>query len=308
MYTPQNEFIDLYHSGDEHHCCGCASKGQSAEEARFPDACKTEILCIVDKDSPSRGWPGDGVMGLRYEQFFAQFHRACETWNTHVGLRLAVTDDRSLFPRAICKVVFWDFGGSVLADSHLADGTCADDKRQRYDHRQWSEHLLYLTILHELGHLIGLQHKTGPYIMNPTILTGLDGLTDDDIRRARGLGYGDPLGNVPSPPPTPTPPAPQPPAPPSPLPPESPMDWMKLIELLLPLVLECMARDGKEAVANRLHNGGPLVALRVYRALRSQGLAIREARSQTNSVMAELAATPPADLVDLFATAEEING
>jgi hypothetical protein len=47
---------------------------------------------------------------------------------------------------AKCYVSWQGLGGSTLAWSHLADNSCSDDKKQRYDIRRWSKHQFYQTV------------------------------------------------------------------------------------------------------------------------------------------------------------------
>lgn len=181
--------------------CSCDNidpvAGTQRAVAAIPE-CRSNYRIWVNADD----WPGS-AMGLSWEAFASIFDRACADWNKVCGIRLVRTTDVTF---AKCRVDFGGLRGSTLAWSSLANGTCAADKRQRYDIRQWNDHLLYLTILHELGHLIGLGHRSGHWVMNPSIITSLDGLVLKDIQRAVAL-YGGPLNDNGAPDPT-TAPAP----------------------------------------------------------------------------------------------------
>ena len=176
--------------------CGCpdfAEDGLEIAEANWPSSCRHDIKIRLDlrRYSSSR-------MGLSSETFRQQYVRALNDWNKEVDLKL------SLVPRADQARVYVTLdalSGSTLAWSHLANNSCGR-KEQRYDIRRWSAHMLYLTVLHEVGHLIGLPHRTGNFIMNPSIITSLRGLTTTDIQRARNLGYGAPDRPDPDPDPT----------------------------------------------------------------------------------------------------------
>lgn len=177
-------------------CCAGVDpeSGKALASAAIPE-CRVAYGIWIDKSD----WPGDSVMGITYEEFEQQFDRACKDWNNACGINLYIERDPA---KAKCKVSFNDENGGTLAWSHLADGTCRNNKRQVYDIRRWDAHLCYLTILHELGHLIGLHHRSGNYVMNPSILTRLVGLTPNDIARGRNL-YGPPLEMNPDPEPEP---------------------------------------------------------------------------------------------------------
>ena len=53
----------------------------------------------------------------------------------------------------------------------------------------WTYDLFYLTMLHEIGHTLGLDHSGTTAIMSPTINTSLSGLTADDIAGIQAI-YG----------------------------------------------------------------------------------------------------------------------
>ncbi len=149
-------------------------------EARIPPNCQGEYRIRIRWDD----YPGSGTMGLDKEAFQKQFLRAMDDWYKAIGLKMVESSEN---PH--CVVDFASLAGSTLAWSHLANNSCGSGKQQRYDHRRWTEHLAYLTILHELGHLLGLPHRSGNYIMNPSILTRLEGLTERDVADAIRLGY-----------------------------------------------------------------------------------------------------------------------
>ncbi len=280
---------------DMDNVCGVSNlddRGYARSEARFPDHCDKRIGIWLNEAD----YPGSGVMGLNFEQFGTIYGRAMSAWNETVDLRLQFADRGE----AICQVDFANLQGSTLAWSHLADNTCSRNKQQRYDHRHWGEHLLYLTALHELGHLIGLGHRNGNYIMNPTILTGLDGLTSHDITRARNLGYGAPTGPTPDPPPTPTPP-------PTPQPPDDPMfPWIELIEALLPIIKECIDRDGAKGTRRRLRDPGLVEYFRIRSAVRDlEDLRGKALRKRAREVFDRLENATPEEINQIIEIAED---
>lgn len=256
--TPPAEFDAVRREGDEHNVCGCTAldaDGRAQSEARFPDTCSRELTIYINADD----WPGAAVMGLNWGEWCEVYQQAMAEWNQAANVHLVRVDRSEL---AIAEVDFADLAGQTLAWSHLADGSCAKNKRQRYDHRQWTPELLRLTALHELGHLLGLQHKNGPYIMNPSILTGLAGLTQDDVQRARALGYGAPVATEPNPSPQPDP-VPEP----EPRPPLAPgVPWGDVFaRVIYPLIAECIANRGRRAAKRALQRPGPLVWRRIRR-------------------------------------------
>jgi hypothetical protein len=162
------------------------------EEANWPTTCRQDLGLYWD-------WAGfrASTVGFSEQEAKDIVDEALNHWNSKVGLRLYRSTD---FPSAVCSVKWVGLGGSTLAWSNFPDNSCEDDKRQRYDaNRRWSKHQLYQTIIHECGHLVGLPHRRGNFVMNPTIITSLNGLTDRDVRDAMALGYGDPFDLPPTP-------------------------------------------------------------------------------------------------------------
>lgn len=170
----------------------------AAEEARIPPACQSEYRIHID-------WSGfnPATMGISREDARGLFLRAFDDWLRAIGIAFKLVEQAA---NAHCTIDFALLSGSTLAWSHLANNTCNRGQQQRYDIRRWTMHMLYLTILHELGHLLGLPHRSGMFVMNPSILTQLEGLTQQDIRDAIALGY---PGGSPDPDPGPQPPAPR---------------------------------------------------------------------------------------------------
>ncbi len=197
----------------ESRCCMVPDQLVVAE-SNIPQTCRFEYGIFIDRDEFS-----ERSFGMPLDTFEATFARACDHWNERIGINLHLTRD---FAAAKCVVGFQSLGGSTLAWSHIANNSCADDKSQKYDQpRNWTVQQLFLTIIHELGHLLGLGHASSG-IMKPIIDGSLSGTTDYDISRARDLGYGPPQPSVP---PTPDPPTPDPEPP-------APIDYNRLIAAL----------------------------------------------------------------------------
>ena len=88
-------------------------------------------------------------------------------------------------------------GGDILAKAFLpAPGNGSSSQSAAVGDvvmdsgQNWSQNLFFLTMLHEVGHSVGLSHSSVfPAIMQPTINTGLTGLQPDDIAGIRAV-YG----------------------------------------------------------------------------------------------------------------------
>lgn len=306
LYSPS--MLDVVDLSSHHHGCGCDcgqhSEHESAEAARFPEVCRKNILVYIAKEK----WAGDRAMNMSFGTFKSLFIKAANDWNSVCGVKIKVTSSPELMdPAHVYVYPSHRFAGDVLADSHLADGTCGKHFRQRYDVRQWNNHLLYLTILHELGHLLGLKHKNGPYIMNPTILTRLEGLTSTDIARAVAL-YGPPLPTAPDPDPEP-----DPPSDPEPPPKEKDVDFFDLLMKLAPIILKCL-EDDEAKTLKRIRDGriGFTATLALARGARSEGIHGRAnirtyIADQRRAIATEASAMSDVELSGVLRSAAEIH-
>lgn len=87
------------------------------------------------------------------------YQQACDSWNAVCGLRLTYTMDfdvANIYSRS-GKI---DGAGGTLAWSYLPCGATRTSRmEQLYDDREkWSVALLLNTVMHEIGHAIGLPH------------------------------------------------------------------------------------------------------------------------------------------------------
>lgn len=151
-------------------------------DARWPDACLQDIGFYLDA---ARYATYAASMGLTFEQFAAIFRRALEHIRNFAEIGFHVAEDRS---SARMYVGFERLGGSTLAWSHLANDSCGD-KEQRYTIRDWNEDYLFLVAVHECLHAAGCPHTPGPYVMNPSIIPTLAGMTPRDVENLLSRGY-----------------------------------------------------------------------------------------------------------------------
>ena len=152
------------------------------EAARWPDACLNDVGFFLDLAQYA---PYASSMGLPFERFGAVFRRALDHIRSFAEIGFHVVSDRD---SARMHVGFGPLGGSVLAWSHLANDSCGD-KQQRYTVRQWNEDYLFLVAVHECLHAAGCPHTPGPYVMNPSIVPTLAGMTPRDVENLLSQGY-----------------------------------------------------------------------------------------------------------------------
>lgn len=151
-------------------------------EANWPTSCRMDVGFWLDA---SRYATYASSMGLTFEQFKAVFRRALDHIKSFAKLGFHVSEDREA---ARMYVGFERLGGSTLAWSHLANNSCGD-KEQRYTVRSWAEDYLFLVIVHECLHAAGCPHTPGPYVMNPSIVPSLKGMTPRDVENLLSKGY-----------------------------------------------------------------------------------------------------------------------
>lgn len=166
-------------------------------EARWPDACLTDVGFYLDQ---AKFASYADSMGLTFEQFRSVFARALEHIRSFAEIGFHVAEDRAA---ARMYVGFERLGGSTLAWSHLANDSCGD-KEQRYTVRNWKEDYLFLVAVHECLHAAGCPHTPGPYVMNPSIVPTLTGMTPRDVENllARGYRRAEPKPDPPADPPS----------------------------------------------------------------------------------------------------------
>jgi hypothetical protein len=168
--------------------CGCPDwqPARPPDEASWPRSCLEvpvayRLQLNVDDDVILSAWGA-----------------ALEKWNRVCGITLEL-----IGPMSEAKI--WarsgPLPGSTLAWSYLPNGNCRERLEQKYDsEHRWSHDFLAKTILHELGHAIGLTHsRSQSDIMYPSI-TGRELSSypsPNDRRRVVGF-YGEP-GPAPDP-------------------------------------------------------------------------------------------------------------
>lgn len=170
--------------------CGVPEFGNRAE-ANWPTDCRNEITVSYDFDSinatvASAAWPQALKAWVdRIELMFdlkTQFSQSTRIWATDGPLP-----------------------GSTLAWSMLATSSCNARLEQRYDTTiNWSVTYLSSTIVHEVGHALGLNHiNNRNAIMYPSI-SNITVPGEPDVAAMVQLGYKRRTTPVP-PPPGPTP-------------------------------------------------------------------------------------------------------
>lgn len=137
--------------------------------------------------------------GILRSVFTAECKRALDAWSAAADLRFTIVEGGAADITITTGPI--DGPGGTLAWSELAAGLRA--LQQKYDTAErWEVSIdLYLVILHELGHALGLQHdvQNAQAVMAPRYNGSLSKLQPRDVARIQAL-YGAPRVD-PTPPP-----------------------------------------------------------------------------------------------------------
>ena len=176
--------------------CGCPDYQEArGNQASWPRRCMDV--------STAYELPG---LNLTPEQIASAWKTATSLWSGACGISLATIDD-------IDKAQIWakskPLPGSTLAWSYLPNGRCRERLEQRYDTTvDWNHDFLAKTMLHELGHALGLTHSNNradimfPRIVDRPLLSYPS--TNDRARVVNLYGQPVPDDNTPEPPAGPT--------------------------------------------------------------------------------------------------------
>jgi len=260
---------------DEHPVghCGCIEHADF-QEGNWPLPCRSEITVSYAIDQIDRGlWE-------------RSLRRALKLWEDAIDVRFVI------LPHFTKDARIWitdsALPGSTLAWSFLANNSCGARLEQRYDTLvDWTEDYLTATIVHEVGHALGLTHSEDrDDVMFPSITMNTIGPSAGDVRRAVNIGYRKRI----SPLPDPDPPAPEPEPEPPPKPPKGPnMDWIEIAEILLKFIKSCQEKNGSEAAVKVLRQKGIRARWLTRVALREAGLKGKQLREAVGYAMEELA-------------------
>lgn len=130
---------------------------------------------IRDPESAACKWPMLDVTAshklaplnpLATEREHAIYLQALAAWNAVCGIRLKFVDQ---FPKTNIYTEVAPTGAGVLAWSYLPCGASQSTSLRQWFNpsTNWSESLLLNTLIHELGHAIGLDHGPTGSIMQP---------------------------------------------------------------------------------------------------------------------------------------------
>ena len=142
------------HLGEQRRC-GCPDNMQRrAERSQWEESCQLNITWALD------------ISSLRYKDSAGRslndaIAASVAFWNDNAGCRL-VHVDWTENATARIRAVAASISRSAMADSYLPNSDCRERLGQRYNSRlDWRWASLTSTLMHEVGHALGLAHVPG---------------------------------------------------------------------------------------------------------------------------------------------------
>ena len=166
---------DVPHTCEGH--CGTMLHAGIPEKANWPTDCRFDITVSYEIDTlPTNLWK-------------RSLDRALALWEEAIDIKFRLV---SPFTKDVCIwITDGPLPGTTLAWSFLANNDCMNHVEQRYDTLvEWGHDYLTATIVHEVGHALGLKHSNvRTDIMYPSITMNTIGPTDHDVVRCEAIGY-----------------------------------------------------------------------------------------------------------------------
>ncbi len=181
---------------------------RSARQFMHPHRCGLPDIMPIVRDGLCL-WPHKDVryyqqamflQGVSYQRAASLYKLALQSWSNVCDIQFL---EQTTFIRANIwtstgrgRLDNFDGRGGTLAWAEMpCSGVVeATRLRQKYDADEiWTERMLFIAFLHELGHSIGIQHLEAGNVMAPFLNIDLSGLQPGDIAEAVKR-YGEPVG------------------------------------------------------------------------------------------------------------------